>query len=83
MATVAIVGPGAVGGVIAALLGKAGHDVTLCARRAIGDVTVALLSGDTKLAAPVLTDPAQGRPVDWILVATKAYDAAGAAAWFP
>ncbi len=83
MATIAIVGPGAVGGVIAASLVKAGHAVTLCARRAIGDVTVALQSGDIKLTAPVLTKPAQGRPVDWVLVATKAYDADGAAAWFP
>jgi 2-dehydropantoate 2-reductase len=31
----------------------------------------------------VLTDPREAPPVDWILVATKAYDAAGAAAWFP
>jgi 2-dehydropantoate 2-reductase len=29
-----------------------------------------------------LTDPRQASPVDWILVATKAYDAEGAAAWF-
>jgi len=83
MATIALIGPGAVGGVIAASLVKAGHEVTLCARRPLGDVTVALLSGDIRLAAPVLTDPEQGRPVDWVLVATKAYDAAGAAAWFP
>src|SRR5437867_4348476 len=83
MATIAIIGPGAVGGVIAASLIKSGHEVTLCARRAIGDVTVALLSGDINLTAPVLTDPAKGSAVDWVLVATKAYDAAGAAAWFP
>ncbi len=83
MSNIAVIGPGAVGGVIAASLVQAGHDVTLCARRAIGDVTVALLSGDIKLVAPVLTDPTQGRPVDWVLVTTKAYDAAGAAAWFP
>jgi 2-dehydropantoate 2-reductase len=31
----------------------------------------------------VLTDPAAGAPVEWVLVATKAYDAAGAATWFP
>ena len=83
MATIAIIGPGAVGGVIAASLLKTGHEVTLCARRAIGDVTVTLLSGDIKLTAPVLTDPAKGSVVDWVLVATKAYDASGAAAWFP
>jgi 2-dehydropantoate 2-reductase len=29
----------------------------------------------------VLTDPAQGTSVDWVLVCTKTYDVAGAAAW--
>jgi 2-dehydropantoate 2-reductase len=42
-----------------------------------------LLVGEVRFAPVVLTDPKQGRPVDWVLVATKAYDAAGAAAWFP
>jgi 2-dehydropantoate 2-reductase len=83
MATIAIIGPGAVGGVVAASLMKAGHAVTLCARRALGEVTVALLSGDVTLTAPVVIDPAKGQAVDWVLVATKAYDAAGAATWFP
>ena len=84
MATIAIIGPGAVGGVIAGwLTQRGGHDLTLCARRALGEQTVELSSGPVKLAANVLTDPKQGRPVDWVLVTTKAYDAAGAAAWFP
>ena len=82
MSSIALVGPGAVGGVIAATLISRGHDVTLCARRAVGPLSVELLSGVVSLAPKVLTDPAQGRPVDWVLVATKAYDAAGAAAWF-
>lgn len=30
----------------------------------------------------VLTRPADATPVDWVLVTTKSYDAAGAAAWF-
>ena len=83
MSSLALIGPGAVGGVIAASLAARGLDVTLCARRAVGELSVGLLTGDVKLAPTVLTDPAQGRPVDWVLVATKAYDAAGAAAWFP
>ncbi len=83
MATIALIGPGAVGGVIAASLVARGLDVTLCARRAVGELSVGLLDREVKLAPKVLTDPAQGKPVDWVLVATKAYDAAGAAAWFP
>ncbi len=84
MATLAIVGPGAVGGVIAGWLTQRGeHKLTLCARRPVGELTVELSSGIMKLTPTVLTDPAQGRPMDWVLVTTKAYDAAGAAAWFP
>jgi 2-dehydropantoate 2-reductase len=84
MANIAIVGPGAIGGVIAGALEKrGGHTLTLCARRPGAGLTVELSSGVVKLTAAGLTDPAQARPVDWVLVTTKAYDAAGAAAWFP
>ena len=84
MPTIALIGPGAVGGVIAAsLVQRGGLEVTLCARRPVGELSVGLLAGDVNFVPTVLTDPKQGRPVDWVLVATKAYDAAGAAAWFP
>jgi len=84
MANIAIVGPGAIGAVIAGLLEKrGGHTLTLCARRPVAGLTVELSSGPVKLTAAVLTDPTQARPVDWVLVTTKAYDAAGAAVWFP
>lgn len=82
MARIAIVGPGAVGGVIAAWLEKTGrHEIILCARRALGELRVetphcALIARPT-----VLTAPEQATPVDWVLVATKAYDSAGAATW--
>jgi 2-dehydropantoate 2-reductase len=83
MARIAIVGPGAVGGVIAAWLCQTGrHQVTLCARRPLGELTVETPSGVITAKPVVLTDPSQATPVDWVLVATKAYDAAGAALWF-
>ncbi len=84
MAKIAIVGPGAVGGVIAGwLTQRGGHELTLCARRSLGEIAVELSTGVIRLAPVILTDPAQGQPVDWVFVTTKAYDAAGAAAWFP
>jgi len=85
MTKIAIVGVGSVGGVIAGwLTHRGGYELTLCARRQPGEVSVELFSaGKIKLPATILTDPAQGRPVDWVIVTTKAYDAAGAAAWFP
>jgi 2-dehydropantoate 2-reductase len=84
MTTVAIVGPGAVGGVLSGRLTKAGRSsLVLCARRARSGLTVELVDGPVAVTAPILTDPAQASPVDWVIVTTKAYDAAGAAAWFP
>jgi 2-dehydropantoate 2-reductase len=79
---IALVGPGAVGGIIAAALISRGFDVTLCARRPVGEMSVELLSGPVKVSPRVLVDSREARPVEWVLVATKAYDAAGAAAWF-
>jgi 2-dehydropantoate 2-reductase len=82
MSRIALVGPGAVGGVIAAWLAKTGqHEVTLCARRPLGELHVETPHGPLTARPAVLTDPAQAAPVDWVLVATKAYDAAGAATW--
>src|SRR5688572_19919156 len=84
MATIAIIGPGAVGSVIAATLVQRGaHSITLCARRKVGKLSVELSAGPVQFSPTVLTAPARGRPVDWVFVATKAYDCAGAAVWFP
>jgi ketopantoate reductase len=54
MATVAILGPGAVGGLLAVRLGQAGHDVTLIGRNP-GGVTVAGLTLTAPRAAAVTT----------------------------
>lgn len=84
MARVAIVGVGAIGGVLAALLEVTRrHEITLCTRRPIDCLTVQTPDGVVTVKAKNLTGPAQAEPVDWVFVATKAYDAQGAAAWFP
>jgi 2-dehydropantoate 2-reductase len=84
MARIAIVGPGAIGGVIAAWLWTTGrHDIVLCCRRPLQELEVETPKGVIRLQPTVLTEPGQASPVDWVLVATKAYDAAGAATWLP
>jgi 2-dehydropantoate 2-reductase len=84
MARVAIVGVGAIGGVLAALLEVTGrHQITLCTRRPLAQLTVKTPLGVVIVKAANLTDPAQAEPADWVLVATKTYDAQAAAAWFP
>lgn len=84
MARIAIIGPGAIGGVMAAWLTESGrHEVTLCARRPLAELQVETPQGPLTFQPKVITDPAQGEPAEWVLIATKAYDAAGAAAWLP
>lgn len=84
MARIAIVGVGAIGGTLAALLQLAGgHEITLCTRRPLRQLSVTTPSGSVRVAARNVTTPEDAGPVEWVIVATKAYDAAGAAEWFP
>lgn len=84
MARVAIVGVGAIGGALAAMLEVTGqHEITLCTRRPMNQLTVKTPEGVVTVKATNFTDPSLARPVDWVLVAAKAYDAKSTAAWFP
>jgi 2-dehydropantoate 2-reductase len=84
MARVSIVGVGAIGGAIAGLLEIAGrHEITLCTRRPLPQLAVAMPSGSVRVRARNVMDPENAEPADWVIVATKAYDSEGAARWFP
>jgi 2-dehydropantoate 2-reductase len=88
MARIAIVGVGAIGGVLAGLLETAGgHELTLCTRRPLPALTVETPEGLVTVHAQNVTDPAAATHAavtcpDWILVATKTYDSTAAATWF-
>ena len=82
MPTIAIVGPGAIGGILAAWLAQdPDNEVTVCARTAFDRLEVDTPDGPIVASPHVRTDPADAAPVDWVLVATKAYDTEGAARW--
>jgi 2-dehydropantoate 2-reductase len=82
MARVAVVGVGAIGSVLAALLQVTGcHEITLCTRRPMHSLTVKTPDGVVTVKATNLTDPVLAAPVDWVFAATKTYDARGAAQW--
>jgi 2-dehydropantoate 2-reductase len=82
MARIAVVGVGAIGGVVASLLQSTGkHELVLCVRRPLEELVVETPAGAMRIEATVLTDPAEAGPVDWVMVATKAYDVEGAAKW--
>jgi 2-dehydropantoate 2-reductase len=82
MARIAIVGVGAIGGVTAALLQQAGgHELFLCTRRAMSGLVVETPDGTVDVRALFMTVHSDAPTVDWVFVATKAYDVAGAAKW--
>jgi 2-dehydropantoate 2-reductase len=82
MARVAVVGVGAIGGAVAGLLETTGqHEILLCTRRPMEALTVKTPEGAVRVNARNLTDPALAEAVDWVMVATKTYDAQGAALW--
>jgi 2-dehydropantoate 2-reductase len=84
MTTIAIIGPGAIGGILAAWLGQdEEHAVTVCARTPFDGLQVETPTGRITASPRVVTDPAHATPVDWVLVTTKAYDAASTARWLP
>lgn len=81
-ATVAVIGLGSIGGVVAGCLAHTGrHDVVACVRRPLERLTVERPQGTVEVALQGLTDPQAATPVDWVLLATKAHHTASAAPW--
>jgi 2-dehydropantoate 2-reductase len=80
---IALVGPGAIGSTVAALLHAAGHQVTLCGRTARESIEVRPDDGrPIVVPGPVLTDPMDiGESVDVVLVAVKDTQNEQAGAW--
>jgi 2-dehydropantoate 2-reductase len=82
MARIAIVGVGAIGAVIAALLQSTEHhELFLCTRRPLPHLRVETPQTNIDIRYTNLTVPSEAEPVDWVVVATKTYDAPGAGAW--
>lgn len=81
-ATVAVIGLGSIGGVVAGCLADAGHNnVLACVRRPLQRLTVERPEGTVEVALNALTAPQQATPVDWVLLATKAHQTASAGPW--
>lgn len=78
---VAIVGCGAIGGVLGVHAARAGAEVELCSRRPFARLVVESAEGELALSQPARTDPAAGTPADWVILATKQHQTAAAAPW--
>lgn len=82
MTRIAIIGPGAIGGTLAAWLAQdPALEVIVCARSFLDDLVVETPSGVVRARPAVLTDPANAQVVDWVLVTTKTYDADATKPW--
>jgi len=79
---IAVIGPGAVGGVIAAWLAQnPALQVEVCARTPFDRLEVETPGGPLTATPRVLTAPDQATPVDWAIITTKTYDAAATGDW--
>jgi len=84
MASILLIGPGAIGATLAAWLCQDDrHQVAVAARTPFESLEVQTPQGVIHAKPRVFTEPAQLKPVDWVLVTTKAYDSDAAALWFP
>jgi 2-dehydropantoate 2-reductase len=80
--SVAVIGLGAIGGVAAGCLAAAGrYDLVACVRQPIERLTLDGPDGTVTLPLHALTDPAQAKPVDWVLLCTKTHATASTAPW--
>lgn len=81
--SIAVVGPGAIGSTVAALLHAAGHAVTVCGHTPRDEIEVRPESQEAIVVpGPVLTDPADvAGPVDLVFLAVKDTQNEHAAAW--
>lgn len=80
--SIAVVGLGGIGGTAAGLLARTGlHDVIACARRPLERLTVEGPDGAFEVALTALTDPADAKPVDWVLLCTKTHETVSAGPW--
>ncbi len=83
MASILLIGPGAIGATLAAWLAQDDrHDVAVAARTPFDSLEVQTPQGVIHAKPRVYTEVAQVRPVEWVLVTTKAYDSDAAAQWF-
>ena len=83
MKHIAVIGPGAIGGTVIVRLAQLKEPrVVVCARSAVPQFVLEAPEGKMTATPEVLTSPQQAWPVDWVMVATKTYDAPAAAAWF-
>ena len=83
MPDITVIGPGAIGGLVAARLCRnAANNLTIAVRTPFQRLTLDSADGKLEADPRIVSDQRDLLPADWVLVATKAYDSAAAAEWF-
>ena len=83
MPAITVIGPGAIGGMIAAqLCQNSRNDLTVVARTPFSKLLLDTPDGELRADPRIVSQPGDTGPADWVLVATKAYDSESAAACF-
>lgn len=84
MTRIALIGPGAIGGLVAAWLCQDEQNkISVCARTPFRKLEMDTPYGPVTAEPEIFISTEDAKSVDWVLVATKAYDSAAAAQWFP
>jgi 2-dehydropantoate 2-reductase len=79
---IAVVGVGAIGGVIAGSLAAAArHEVVVCVRSRIEQLLVERSEGAVEVSVRALTEPTDAESVDWVLLCTKAHQTSAVSPW--
>lgn len=81
-AKIAVVGLGAIGGVIAGSLAAVDrHEVIVCAKSRIDRLIVERPNDTVEVSVRAMTDPADAEPADWVLLCTKAHQTPSISPW--
>jgi len=80
--SIAVVGLGSIGGVVAGLLCEADrHNIVACVRTSISQLIVEHAGDTFETPITTLTCPDAAKPVDWVLLCTKVQDIPSVAPW--
>lgn len=80
--TVAVIGLGSIGGVVAGLLAALHrYNLVACVRQPIDRLVVEHPEGTIDLPIRALTEPSKAQSVDWVLLCTKTQDTAASEPW--
>jgi 2-dehydropantoate 2-reductase len=83
MASIALIGPGAIGGTVGLALAQQGHDLVICANQAFSELAVTRADTKARKSHPVrvITSPPDSSRADWVLLCVKSHQTDSAAAW--